>query len=204
MQKCNKQQSASLILSSLVLHVFVILVIFYYIFPTENRHLDISVNDDEVIATINNTTNTLGEGYFSTWIVVDKDKFYYKDVVGCNKIIGRKGFCYFSVKKLGLNPEYLKIHDIDPQTYSFLDEMPSGEPAFYDNMDDLENFSTIKDILDNSNITIIRAGFIVVKNHKTDIVYVFIISDTNIKSSHDKKELNKYLRELSRISRRVI
>ena len=195
------RKTAPRVLASLVLHIAALMAIFFIYFPSEDNHLHYSIKDGKIFKKMSEVSNSLGEGYFVTWIIINENNFYYKDVIGCNLQTKHKN-CVFSVKNLFLNPYYLESHIIDSQTYSFLDTMPSREVAFYKDFEKLKKYTTIHKMLDNTNLEIKRGGFTTIRNYKNNIVYVFIITDTNKTISHDKRMIVDLLKEIAQIGRR--
>jgi len=143
---------------------------------------------------------TCGEGYFVSWLSMDiaglKDKFLFKDVVGCNKQMSKD--CTFSVKAFNLNQFYNKIdHKIDRKTYEFLLNIPDAEVAYFKDIKELNKYKTIKYINDNTNLQINNLSFTVIKNKRKNIIYVFSLANTNKKDTCTRKKSTLLLKELA-------
>ena len=150
---------------------------------------------------------TCGEGYFVSWLVMKtsdlKDQFMFQDVVGCNKQMSKN--CTFSVKGFNLNPFYNKTdHSIDRETYQFLLNIPDAEVAYFNNIEELNKYNTIKYINDNTNLQINNLSFTVIKNKKENIIYVFSLANTNKKDTCTRKKSTLLLKELAQTAKEGI
>lgn len=184
---------------SAIIQLVVIYMIFFYIFPSyDNRFYNYSINESKVKQQISDIVNKCGEGFFVSWLVLDtvnKDKYFFKDVIGCNH---EKGInCATSIKDMKLNKYYDQEHMIDNGTYNFINNFMTGDISYHDSFSDLNKYPTIKDALYNTNLPIYGMALTVVKNIKADILYVFTISDTINNNKCNKKNMTESLRNLA-------
>ncbi len=168
-------------IGSAIIQLVVIFTVFIYIIPSQtNQYYNYSVNESKINSKITNSIKKCGEGYFISWLVLKtdgyKDKYFFKDVVGCNK--ENNGNCAFSVKGLGLNNYYNNEHIVDTATYNFLNNLLTGEIATFSKKEHFAKYPSIQAAFDSSNLPLKSLVLTVVKNIQENIVYVFTLSNT--------------------------
>jgi len=201
--KINKLKCPFVVLMSQLLIIY---AAYYFITqPTDyyKQHRNISIIKDNM----NKVARTCGEGYFVSWLVMKtsdlKDQFMFQDVIGCNKQMSKN--CTFSVKGFNLNPFYNKTdHSIDRETYQFLLSIPDAEVAYFDDIQELNKYNTIKYINDNTNLQINNLSFTVIKNKKENIIYVFSLANTNKEDTCTRKKSTLLLKELAQQTKKGI
>jgi hypothetical protein len=172
----------------------------YYLFTKPTDHYKYYRNISLIKEDMKKAVKSCGEGYFMSWLVMKstnlKNKFMFEEVLGCNKDMSNN--CVFSVKQFNLNTFYNKSdHVIDRKTYNFLLSIPNAEVAYFDNIESLNKYDTIKYINDNTNLQIKQLAFSVIKNKKDDLIYVFSLSNTNNQEICARKKVVLLLKELS-------
>jgi len=194
-------------LVSAVMQLFIISAVFFYIFPDlNNEHYYRSVDEMKVKKRMSKIVNQCGQGYFVSWLILqtdkNKDKYIFKDVIGCNKDKGQE--CAFSVVNMNLNNFYNEQQIVDKKTRVFLEKMMTGEIKHFFNIKDVNTLPSIKTAIEAANLPIYSLTLTVVKNIEDNIVYVFTMSDTINNKSCSKKDITSSLRDLALSSRKVL
>lgn len=194
-------------LVSAVIQLFIISAVFFYIFPDlNNEHYYRSVNEMKIKKRMSKITNQCGQGYFVSWLILqtdkNKDKYIFKDVVGCNKDRGQQ--CAFSVVDMNLNNFYNEQQVVDRKTLIFLGKMMTGEIKHFSDIKDINSLPSMKEAVEAANLPIHSLTLTVVKNIESNIVYVFTMSDTINNKSCSKKDMSVFLRDLALSSRRAL
>jgi hypothetical protein len=138
------------------------------------------------------SVNDCGKGYYASWIVLDKTKYFFQNVYGCQ---GKSKNCAYSVKEAKLNQFYLDDHFLSGKDLQELKNKPSGEPAYYDSSV-LEKYPTIFEITKNSNHQINELGLVVLKNFKNDLIYIFTIANTSKSNVCGRQEITARLEKI--------
>lgn len=189
-------------LVSALIQIFFILVLFVQFFEIKDHYYS-SISNASIRNKIENRINQCGENYWISWIVLDgnisKNKYYFKDLIGCNNHNKINGDCSYSVKASKLNPFYNEpYHKLDSSTYEFLSNMDTGLVAYFEGDKELSNFSAIKRAARSSNKEIESLGVAVTKNITRNVIYAFTMSKTKGgKETCDKKEVVNILEDLS-------
>lgn len=166
-------------------------------------HYYASISDANIRKKIESRVNQCGKGYWISWIVLDgnvsKNKYYFRDVIGCNPNRTIKGDCSYSVKSSKLNPYYNETyHKLDNTTYELLMGMDTGLVAYYKDFGKLKKYASMNEALSSSNKTIKALGLTITKNIRRNIVYVFTMSRTiDSKETCDKTDIINILEDLS-------
>ncbi len=192
-------------IGSAIIQLVVIFIVFLYIIPsTNNQYYSYSVNESKINQEIINSIGKCGEGYFISWLVLKtdgyKDKYFFKDVVGCNA--ENNANCAFSVKALSLNNYYEKEHIVDVETFKFLNNLLTGEIATFVKQEDYKKYASIQGGFINSNLPIKSLVLTVVKNIQENIVYVFTLSDTVNNGKCSIQDASVLMRDLALFARK--
>lgn len=142
------------------------------------------------------SVNDCGKGYYASWIVLDKAKYFFQNVYGCQKTLEN---CAYSVKDSKLNQFYLEDHFLSGKDFIELKEKPNGETAYYTGSV-LKKYPTIFEIVKNSNHEINGMGLVVLKNFKNDLIYIFTIANTSQSNACSKQEITAHLERIISIA----
>lgn len=189
-------------LTSALIQVFIILVIFMQFFEIRDQY-HISINNAKIKRKIESKINQCGKDYWISWLVLDgnssKKKYYFEEVMGCNEYSTNNNDCSFSVKNTKLNPFYNEIyHRLDSNTYELLTTMDTGMVAYFGDTTKIEPYKSMIDALEASNLEIKSLGVSVTRNIAQNLVYVFTISKTGESAGKcDKRKVVGILEELS-------
>lgn len=172
-----------------MIEITLIYIIFFNRFSLHPYDVDNSFSN--IKAKIESSIDECGKDYWISWLVLDtresKDKYRFKDVVGCSP--SKKINCAFSVKDTKLNPFYnQKYHRLDSKTYDFLMKLEMGTAAYFRDMSFFEDYPTIKEILEKTNKPIEELSMSITRNFTGDIVYVFTMTSTSKKVTACKRE----------------
>lgn len=189
-------------LVSALIQVFVLYIAFFQMFNLKN-HYEFAIVNRDIKEKIEEKINYCGKDTWLSWIILDanktKNRYYFQDVIGCKNTIKKDESCAFSVKEAKLNSFYnQKYHTLDTNTLYFLEKLDTGMVGYYEDLDFLKSFSSIKEALNSTNKDIKSLGISVTKNTKSNIVYIFLMTNTNRNESKcDRKETVNILEELS-------
>jgi hypothetical protein len=160
-----------------------------------------SIYDSRITKEIDNIINDCGAGYFLSWIVFNEDsnnsRYYFQDVVGC---AGESKNCAISIKNLHLNKFYdQEYHKVDKNTLQFFNSMQTGLAGYYEDIDYLTGrYQTIAEIAKNTNKKIVSTGITVTKDARSNIIYVFTLTNTSLTNNKcGQKEVVRHLEFLS-------
>lgn len=112
--------------------------------------------------------NKCGKNYFLSKIIVEDNKYYFQDVLGCSKNSKNPFSCSKSVKNSGENDFYKKVGIVDEKTQDWLSLLEDGKVYFLEDLSKLSDKETIKIIL-NSTINKIDKAWIKVERFSTII-----------------------------------
>ncbi len=192
-------------IGSAIIQLVVIFTVFLYIIPSQsNQYYSYSVNESKISQKISESVEKCGEGYFLSWLVLKtdgyKDKYFFKDVIGCNKENNLN--CSFSVKSLGLNTYYDAEHIVDLTTYNFLNNLLTGEIATFSKKEDVTKYASINAAYENTNLPLKNLVLTVVKNIQENIVYVFTFSETGENGNCSIQDRAIILKDLALFARK--
>ena len=135
------------------------------------------VNASKVEIATRDIRNFCGEKYFTVWMSLQmnnsRNKFVFKEIKGCYKNQKAKD-CSFDVKVF--NPYYQNTHYLDKETYEFINSFSNNDVFYTKDMDVLDKYPTIQNILTNTNKKLTGIGFKVVKDIQNKIIYAFSIT----------------------------
>jgi len=168
-------------LVSALIQILVLYTIFFQFFEIKDHYYS-SIANAKIKAHIEDKVNQCGRGTWISWLVVDgnvsRDRYYFQDVIGCRKDTEEKGECAFSVKEAKLNPFYNAIyHKLDKCSVSFLNNIPSSEVAFFEDLKALP-CETLAIGVGASNSKLLNMGITVTRNTRSNMVYIFTLSQT--------------------------
>lgn len=138
-----------------------------------------------------------GSGYPVFWFVMEtdklKNKFKIKNITEYGK------FCKKTLEKC--DEKYAKIYNLDNDTKDLLFAMETGDVKQYHDLNELDKYQAIKNLINLSEREVYSLSFTVVKNLTDNLIYVFSITDTINNNSCDPEKIKNNLFELSRIAR---
>jgi len=187
----------------LIKHLFLVAIIlttFFHLFEIKDNYYS-AIANHRIRSRIEARAEECGKDYFISWLVFDgnktKDKYYFKDVIGCNPKKEKKD-CAFSVKDAKLNPFYnAEYHRVDKKTYEFLEKMETGNAGIYDNLDYFKDYPAINDVLHSTNKKIERLGISITRDIRKNVVYVFTITNVSKNNQCDRHQMTDILEDLS-------
>lgn len=186
------------LINTIILLLIIAFIYFYFLFFYNNK-FTISLSYNRIENKINEIVNYCKNDNFIDWIVVDKKRYYFQDVVGCNYSSDKN--CSFSVKRNNLNQFYnRKDLILDEKTYSLLNSLDTGQVAYYNDLEFLSKFKTFDEAFSNSNKKITKIAFSITRNYISGLVYVFMWTNTG-NNICDKNYIVNNLQELSLIAK---
>ena len=175
--------------------VLISVIFFAYYFAMRSHTISQIIGLDNIENKSHQIIEKCGENYWLSWVVVGGKKYYFKDVIGCNKYSANQS-CIFSVKKKNLNPYYnSKNLTMDQKSYELLDQLNTGDIGYIDNIDNYKDYTAVYEALTKSNLKIKEAHYTIKKDFFRDIIYLFFISNTGSEKCN-RQDLSKYLIEL--------
>lgn len=173
---------------------FIILCVVCYLFCQPKKQYHNSIANARIKTKIENRINECGQDYWLSWLVLDGNKYFFQDVIGCSA--NKKENCSFSVKDAKLNQFYNEEnHKVDRKTYEFLNSIENGVSGYYNDLSFLKDFTSINEAIQNTNKQIYELGISVVKDKKRNLIYVFTMTNTAKENTKCNKNKITYILE---------
>lgn len=136
------------------------------------------------------------DNYFINYISF-KDSFFEKELrfIDQVKIIKNSNGQFEPASVKFRNTNWGKTFSVSNDAYRMIKKGVSN-PIYFDNLEQLKKYKLVETLINNSQETPKKAGFIAIENYM-DIVYIFIIVNVNESNNHcGKKEFNMILMNL--------
>ena len=169
---------------------FLSFCIFIFTIKYQSR-FDIDNFNAQVSLKASQEMNKCKDDYYFSYISVN-DSLIVKQLkfIDQIKIIKRASGSYEPISVKFRNKHWGRTFDVDKQTFSLI-KKGVGNAIYFQDLSQLQSFTTINDVLNSSQEIPHEGGFIAVKSY-TNIVYLFIIVNTNKNNKRILTELYNF------------
>lgn len=126
--------------------------------------------EQKISTDIDRILNQCGVGSFIGWVMIEDKEVTMQELRGC---INQDKNCIRGHLELDNPKAYKDIPDLDFNSYYWLKDVENGRVVTTNNLEDWRKYNTVYGVLSETNLPMDEVGFVVVKDFKHDIIYVF-------------------------------